>query len=88
MDNKQYGMKPLKSRRGYEHNFFLLAEDTKRKVKSGNDHVIRNVLWATYPHIKNIKNLPNRRLNLVTTNDESLLQANMKKWMELTTDCL
>lgn len=83
MDNHKYGMKPLKTRREYEHNFFLLAEDTNRKVESGNDQLIRNVLLATYPHIKDIRNLPNRRLNLITTNEQSLLQANMKKWMEL-----
>lgn len=83
MDNNKYGMPPPKSRRELEHNLFLLAEDTHGKVESGNDDLLRNLYWATYPHIKNIKNHPNGRLNFSTVNEPARLQANMKKWMEL-----
>lgn len=82
MEKGKYGMPPPKTRREFEHNLFLLAEDTNRIVESGNDDLLRNFLWATYPHIKNIKNHPNGRLNFLTIDEQARLQANMKKWME------
>jgi len=81
MEESKYGMPPLKTRREFEHNIFLLAEDTNRKMDSGNNNVIRNFFWATYPHIKNIRDYPNGRTNFLTVNGQALLQANMKKWM-------
>ncbi|MDN3707114.1 hypothetical protein QW060_08195 [Myroides ceti] len=81
MEKNKYGMSPPKTRREFEHNLFLLAEDTYRITESGDDDLFRNFLWATYPHIKNIKNHPNRRLNFLTINEQARLQANMKKWM-------
>jgi hypothetical protein len=81
MEKSKYGMSPPKTRREFEHNLFLLAEDTCRIVESGDDDLFRNFLWATYPHIKNIKNHPNGRLNFLTIDEQARLQANMKKWM-------
>lgn len=81
MEKNKYGMSPPKTRREFEHNLFLLAEDTYRITESGDDDLFRNFLWATYPHIKNIKNHPNGRLNFLTINEQARLQANMKKWM-------
>ena len=69
------------TRREFEHNLFLLAEDTHRKMESDNDNLFENFLWATYPHIKNIKNHPNGRLNFLTIGKQARLQANMIKWM-------
>lgn len=82
MEKSKYGMPPPKTRREFEHNLFLLAEDTHRIKESGDDDLFRNFLWATYPHIKNIKNHPNGRLNFLTIDEQARLQANMKKWME------
>lgn len=81
MEKSKYGMTPPKTRREFEHNLFLLAEDTHRIMESGNDDLFRNFLWASYPHIKKIKNHPNRRINFLTINEQARLQANMKKWM-------
>jgi len=81
MDKSKYGMPPPKTRREFENNLFLLVEDTHRIVESGDDDLIRNFLWATYPHIKNIKSHPNGRLNFLTIDEQARLQANMKKWM-------
>jgi hypothetical protein len=81
MEKNKYGMPPPKTRREFEHNLFLLAEDTHRIVESGNDDLLRNFLWATYPHVKNIKNHPNGRMNFLTVNEQARLQANVKKWM-------
>jgi len=58
-----------------------LAEDTHRITEEGSDDLFMNFLWATYPHVKNIKDHPNGRLNLLTVNEQARLQANMKKWM-------
>lgn len=81
MEKSKYGMPPPKTRREFEHNLFLLAEDTRRIVESGDDDLFGNFLWATYPHIKNIKNHPNGRLNFLTIDEQARLQANMKKWI-------
>ena len=82
MEKSKYGMPPPKTRREFEHNIYLLAEDTNRIVESGNDDLIRNFLWATYPHIKGIRNHPNGRINFLTIDEQARLQANTKKWME------
>lgn len=84
MEKSKYGMPPPKTRREFEHNLFLLAEDTNRIVESGNNDLLRNFLWATYPHIKNIKNHLNGRLNFLTIDEQARLQANMKKWISET----
>lgn len=84
MERSKYGMPPPKTRREFEHNLFLLAEDVHRIVESGDDDLFRNFLWATYPHVKNIKNHPNGRLNFLTINEQARLRANMKKWMSKT----
>lgn len=84
MERNKYGMPPPKTRREFEHNLFLLAENVHRILESGDDDLFRNFLWATYPHVKNIKNHPNGRLNFLTINEQARLQANMKKWMSET----
>lgn len=81
MEKSKYGMPPPKTRREFEQNIMLLAEDSIKVVKSGNDNLIRNFLWATYPHIKGIKKHPNGRTNFLTINEQARLQANTKKWM-------
>jgi hypothetical protein len=82
MEKSKYGMTPPKTRREFEHNLFLLAENTRRIVESGDDDLFRNFLWATYPYVKGIKTQPNGRINFLTVNEQARLQANMKKWME------
>jgi len=55
MAKSKYGMPQPKTRRDFEQNLFLLAEDTRQIVEKGDDALFRNFLWATFPHIKNIK---------------------------------
>jgi hypothetical protein len=81
MEKIKYGMPPPKTRREFEHNLFLLAEHTHRITESDDDDLIRNFLWVTYPHIRNIKNHSNGRLNFLTIDEQARLQANMRKWM-------
>jgi hypothetical protein len=71
-------IKTPQTRAEFEHNLYLVQEDTMRKIKSGNDDTIQNVLWATWPHLKKVKLLPNNRLNLLTINEMIRLQANMQ----------
>ena len=84
MSDEKYGMPPPKNRKEFEHNLFLLAERTHRIVESGDDDSFRNFLWATYPHVKIIRDHPNRRINFLTINEQARLEANMEKWMEMT----
>lgn len=81
MKKSKYGMPPPETRREFEHNLFLLAEHIHRIVESGNDDSFRNFLWATYPHVKDIRSHPNGRINFLTVTKQARLQANMKKWM-------
>lgn len=81
MEKSKYGMPPPKTRREFEHNIFLLIESSNRIVEKGNDDLLRNFLWATYPHVKEIRNYPNRRINFLTINEQARLQANMKRWI-------
>ncbi len=81
MEKSKYGMPPPKTRREFEHNLFLLAEDAHRILDIGNDTLISNFIWATYPHVKKIKIYPNGRMNFLTINEQARLQANMKMWL-------
>lgn len=71
------GLIPPKTRKEFEHNMSLVYEDTFRKVSSGDVGLIQNVRWATLPHLKKVKLLPNGRINLLTINEHIRLQANM-----------
>jgi len=82
MRNKDLGgMPPPKTRKEMEHNLALVFEDTSKKLKSKDESLIRNVLIFTAPHLKEVKNSPNSRLDLLTINESIRLQANMLDWM-------
>lgn len=82
MNKSRYGMPPPKTRSEMEHNLNLAVEDFTGKIESKNEDLIRNAMWATYEHLKEVKKLPNRRINMSTVNEQIRLQANMQKWME------
>jgi hypothetical protein len=82
MKRSKYGMPPPSNRVEFEHNIFLVIEDTMRKVESGNEDLIQNVAWATYPHLTKVKKLPNGRVDLTTINEMLRNQANMMEWMK------
>lgn len=75
-------MPPPSNRNELEHNVYLVLEDTNKKVESGNQEAIQNVMWATAPHLEKVEILPNGRINLVTINETIRLQANMMDWTE------
>jgi len=75
-------MPPPKTRSEMEHNLNLAVEDFTGKIESKNEDLIRNAMWATYKHLKEVKKLPNGRINMSTVNEQIRLQANMQKWME------
>lgn len=82
MNDKKYGMPPPINRTEMEHNLNLVIEDFNNKINSGNQDLIQNVMWATYPHLEKVKKTPNFRINLLTVNEMIRLQANMQKWMK------
>jgi hypothetical protein len=82
MKKSKYGMPPPSNRKEFEHNVYLVVEDFNRKVNSGDESLIQNVAWATLPHLKKVKKLPNGRVDLLTINEMLRNQANMMKWME------
>lgn len=82
MNEKIFGFPPPGTRFEMEANLYLKVEDTERKIDSGNQDLIQNVFWATMPHLKKVKMLPNGRINLVTVNEMIRLQANTMRWQE------
>lgn len=82
MNKSRYGMPPPKTRSELEHNLNLVIEDFKGKIDSKNEELIKNAVQATYRHLKEVKKLPNGRINMNTINEPIRLQANMLKWME------
>ena len=63
-----------------ESNLYLVVEDANRKIATGKKELIQNVAWATLPHLKKVKKLPNGRVNLATVNEMIRLQANTLRW--------
>jgi len=80
MNQSQYGFPPPSTRMEMESNLYLVVEDTNRKIDSGDEELIQNVAWATIPHLKMVKKLPNGRVNLATVNEMIRLQANTHRW--------
>lgn len=77
----KYGMPPIESRQEFERNMFLVLEDFNRKMDSGNDNLKANAYWATYPHLRRLRTLPNGRIDLLTIDESLRLQGNMSNWM-------
>lgn len=82
MKNKNVGMPPPKTRYEMEHNLNLVIEDFTSKIESGDKDLIKNAMWATYKHLKDVKRTPNGRINMITYNEQIRLQANMLEWMK------
>ena len=71
-------IKTPENREEFEHNMHLVEERTLKILNSGNDEAIQNFAWATWPHLKKVKRLPNGRINFLTINEMIRLQANME----------
>lgn len=82
MNKSKYGMPPPKTRCEMEHNLSLVIEDFIGKMESGNNDLIKNAMWATHRHLKDVKKTPNGRVNMITYNEMIRNQANMLEWMK------
>lgn len=82
MKKNKYGWPPPTNRNEFEHNMYLVIEDVNNKVRSGNTELIDSVAIFTYSHLKELRWLPNGRINLNTINEQLRLQGNMAKWQE------
>ena len=71
-------IKAPNDREEFEHNMHLVEESALKKLQSNNESAIQNSMWATWPHLKKVKRLPNGRINLLTINEMIRLQANME----------
>lgn len=74
-------MPPPKTRNEMEHNLALVFEDTLKKLESKDKSLVKSVVIFTAPHLKKVKSSPNKRINLLTINEQIRLQANMLEWM-------
>ncbi|MGR3791168.1 hypothetical protein [Flavobacterium covae] len=75
-------MPPPRTRYEMEHNLYLVIEDFTARINSGDDDAIKNAMWATYRHLKDVKKTPNGRINMITYNEMIRNQANMLEWMK------
>lgn len=71
-----------RSRKEFEHNINLVIEDVKRAFDTGDEEFIRSKCWASLPHIKKLKYLPNKRIDINTVNEQLRLQANTMNMMK------
>lgn len=71
-------IKAPNDREEFEHNMHLMEELALRILNSNNEDAIQNFAWATWPHLKKVKRLPNGRTNLLTIDEMIRLQANME----------
>ncbi|SCY13691.1 hypothetical protein SAMN02927916_1229 [Flavobacterium anhuiense] len=70
-------IKTPKNRLEFEHNINFLEERGLKLLEVNNESAIQNYVWATLPHLRKVRKLPNGRINLLTINEQIRLQANM-----------
>lgn len=61
-----------------EHNMHLLFEKGHKAIVAENNDLIANFYGMTWPHLEEIKQLPNGRIHLPTINEQARLQGNME----------
>lgn len=80
MKKNKYGMPPPSTREEFEHNIALSIEVTLFKID--NNQLDPGFVHMTLPRLKNLKFLPNGRVDLNTVDESLRLQANMQHWMQ------
>ena len=78
---KKYGVQPVVNRMELEHNLYLMVEDITRKIESG-DGLAMSGLSAILPSARNIKKLPNGRIDLATVDEQARLYGNSMRWLK------
>ncbi len=71
-------IKTPKNRKEIEHTMYLLQERGLQALDSKDQDRIGNFAAMTWPHLKEVKNLPNGRIYLPTINEQARLQGNME----------
>tara|TARA_R110000868_G_scaffold401123_2_gene676431 strand:+ start:186 stop:476 length:291 start_codon:yes stop_codon:yes gene_type:complete len=79
----KYGMPPPKTRKEFEHNVNLVLEQLLEASEKDDLEYIKNRMTFTIPHLKRVRYLPNRRLDLNTVNEMLRNQSNMMHWMTM-----
>jgi hypothetical protein len=81
MNKIKRGMPTPSTRKEFEHNIYLTIENALRKLnnKQHDPFFIRRTL----PQLKNIKYLPNGRINFNSIDESLRLQANTQYWIEI-----
>ncbi len=68
------------SRGEFEHNINLLIEEAEN-ITSASEGQRQSFLYFTYPRLKEVRKLPNGRLDLNTVDESLRLNANTKNYM-------
>lgn len=76
-------MPPPKIRKEFEHNVNLVLEEILKASDDDNLDLIRNRMVFTIPHLKRVRQLPNKRIDLNTVNEMLRNQSNMMQWMSM-----
>lgn len=79
----KYGMPPPKTRREFEHNVYLVLEQLLKASDRDDLEFIKNSAVFTIPHLRRVRYLPNRRVDLNTVNEMLRNQSNMMHWMSM-----
>lgn len=73
-------MPPPSSRYGFEHNVFLLVDELERHADDVK--FLRNRMWVMGESLKNLRSLPNGRIELPTIDENIRNYSNMLNWIE------
>lgn len=73
-------MPPPSSRFGFEHNVFMLLDELERHAD--DEEYLRNRTWALGESLKNLRSLPNGRIELPTIDEKIRNYSNMLDWIE------
>lgn len=81
MKNSKYGMPPPSTRAEFEHNLALSFEVALHKLKK--NQLDPGFVHMSLPRLRDLKFLPNGRVDFNSVDENLRLQANMQHWMEL-----
>jgi len=73
-------MPPPSSRLGFEHNVFLLVDELEHHAD--DEEYLRNRIGALGESLKNLRSLPNGRIELPTIDKKIRNYSNMMNWIE------
>ena len=81
MKKIKYGIPPPSNRAEFEHNIALSFEVALHKLE--NNQLDPGFVHMTLPRLKDLKFLPNGRIDFNSVDEHLRLESNMMHWMEL-----